>query len=101
MDILAVKRVTLDLAGVAAVALHGINIGPVCSDHKTYMVGTAAIPVEEDHITGGYIRVVSSRPTPWEAQAANLGSLYPAWLIHQETKQAHHSTRLSNPYQDQ
>ena len=32
--------------------LHGINIGPVCSDHKTYMVGTAAIPVEEDHITG-------------------------------------------------
>ena len=28
------------------------------------MVGTAAIPVEEDHITGGYIRVVSSRPLP-------------------------------------
>lgn len=64
MDILTVKRVTLNLAGVAAVSLHGINIGSVCSDHKAYMVGTAAVPVEKDHITGGYIRVVACRPLP-------------------------------------
>lgn len=64
MDILAVKRGALDLAGVAAVALHGINIGSVCSDHKAHMVGTAAVPVEKDHITGGYIRIIACRPLP-------------------------------------
>ena len=36
-------------------------------------------------------------------QPANFGtsplSIYPHWSAHQDTKQAHHSTRLSKPYQ--
>ena len=62
MNILARQWVALDLAGVSAVALHGIDVGSIRSDHKAHMVGPASVPVKKDHIPWGNIRIVSGSP---------------------------------------
>ena len=62
MNILARQWVALNLAGVSAVALHGIDVGSIRSDHKAHMVGPASVPVKKDHIPWGNIRIVSGSP---------------------------------------
>ena len=57
-DNAAVQGITLDLAGVSAVALHGVDVRAVCADHDAHMVGVAAVvPIEENCVAGGDVAV--------------------------------------------
>lgn len=60
-----IDGVALYLAGVAGIALDGIDALPVRSDNKPHMVcAPVPVPVEKDSVAGGDILIAPRAPLP-------------------------------------
>ena len=104
------QRIAVLLTGVTGVSLDGINPAVFHLFHDSHMVDPfVLIPIKKDKVTGirrvGIVLPLSPflKPgNPWEVRPQTWGTVrrqYSRTDRHQETKQAHHSTWDSNPYQ--
>ena len=59
------QRIASDFAGVAGIALHGVDPATIRADNDADMVGsTVKVPVEKDGVAGGNGGVIRPAPLP-------------------------------------